>query len=72
LKHLGSVLTSRGHEPAHPSSRHAVGYAAMNITVHSPTSVAAGHFRARPAALRWALFAGRPGRATTGSPDRGC
>jgi transposase len=54
------------------SSRDAVRYAGLDITVHQPdVRRAAGHLsRQGPPALRWALFEAAQSAARAGSPDR--
>jgi transposase len=54
------------------SSRHAVRYGGLDITVHqSDQRRAPGHLsRPRPPALRWALFEAAQVARRTGSPDR--
>jgi transposase len=67
-----TILAELGDARRFSSSRHAVRYAGMDITVHqSDKRRAAGHLsRQGPPALRWALFEAAQSARRTGSPDR--
>ena len=80
MKHYGigeltavTILAELGDARRFSSSRHAVRYAGLDITVHqSDQRRAAGHLsRQGPPALRWALFAAAQAARRPGSPDRG-
>ena len=79
MKHYGigeltavTILAELGDARRFSSSRHAVRYAGLDITVHqSDQRRAAGHlFRQGPPALRWALFEAAQAARRPGSPDR--
>jgi transposase len=67
-----TILAELGDAGRFSSSREAVRYAGMDITVHqSDQRRAAGHLsRQGPPALRWALFEAAQSAARAGSPDR--
>jgi transposase len=67
-----TILAELGDTRRFSSSRHAVRYAGMDITVHqSDQRRAAGHLsRQGPPALRWALFEAAQVARRPGSPDR--
>ena len=67
-----TILAELGDVQRFSSSRHAVRYAGMDITVHqSDQRRAAGHLsRQGPPALRWALFEAAQVARRPGSPDR--
>jgi transposase len=67
-----TILAELGDAGRFSSSREAVRYAGMDITVHqSDMRRAAGHLsRQGPPALRWALFEAAQSAARAGSPDR--
>ncbi len=67
-----TILAELGDARRFSSSREAVRYAGMDITVHqSDQRRAAGHLsRQGPPALRWALFEAAQSAARAGSPDR--
>jgi transposase len=67
-----TVLAELGDCTRFSSSRHAVRYAGMDITVHqSDQRRAPGHLsRQGPPALRWALFEAAQNARREGSPDR--
>ena len=67
-----TILAELGDAGRVSSSREAVRYAGMDITVHqSDQRRAAGHLsRQGPPALRWALFEAAQSAARAGSPDR--
>jgi transposase len=67
-----TVLAELGDCRRFSSSRHAVRYAGLDITVHqSDQRRAPGHLsRQGPPALRWALFEAAQVARRTGSPDR--
>jgi transposase len=67
-----TILAELGDAGRFSSSREAVRYAGMDITVHqSDTRRAPGHLsRQGPPALRWALFEAAQSAARAGSPDR--
>jgi transposase len=78
MKHYGigpltavTILAELGDARRFSSSRHAVRYAGLDITVHqSDQHRAPGHLsRQGPPALRWALFEAVPTARRTGSPD---
>jgi len=80
MKHYGigeltavTILAELGDARRFSSSRHAVRYAGLDITVHqSDQRRAAGHLsRQGPPALRWALFEAAEAARRPGSPDRG-
>src|SRR4051812_8919102 len=80
MKHYGigeltavTILAELGDARRFASSRHAVRYAGLDITVHqSDQRRAAGHLsRQGPPALRWALFEAAQAARRPGSPDRG-
>jgi len=80
IKHYGigeltavTILAELGDARRFSSSRHAVRYAGLDITVHqSDQRRAAGHLsRQGPPALRWALFEAAQAARRPGSPDRG-
>jgi transposase len=80
MKHYGigeltavTVLAELGDARRFSSSRHAVRYAGLDITVHqSDQRRAAGHLsRQGSPALRWALFEAAQAARRPGSPDRG-
>jgi transposase len=80
MKHYGigeltavTILAELGDARRFSSSRHAVRYAGLDITVHqSDQRRAAGHLsRQGPLALRWALFEAAQAARRPGSPDRG-
>ncbi|MCA1677785.1 MAG: IS110 family transposase [Actinobacteria bacterium] len=66
-----AILAELGDARRFSSSREAVRYAGMDITVHqSDQRRAPGHLsRQGPPALRWALFEAAQSAARTGSPD---
>jgi transposase len=66
-----TILAELGDARRFSSSREAVRYAGMDITVHqSDQRRAPGHLsRQGPPALRWALFEAAQSAARTGSPD---
>jgi transposase len=66
------LLAELGDATRFPSSRDAVRYAGLDITVHqSDQRRAAGHLsRQGPPALRWALFEATMTASRVGSPDR--
>jgi transposase len=68
-----TILAELGDAGRFSSSREAVRYAGMDITVHqSDQRRAPGHLsRQGPPALRWALFEAAQSAARAGSPDRG-
>src|SRR3954463_8871846 len=68
-----TILAELGDARRFSSSRHAVRYAGLDITVHqSDQRRAAGHLsRQGPPALRWALFEAAQAARRPGSPDRG-
>jgi transposase len=79
MKHYGigeltavTILAELGDARRFSSSRHAVRYAGLDITVHqSDRRRAAGHLsRQGPPALRWALFEAAQAARRPGSPDR--
>jgi transposase len=79
MKHYGigeltavTILAELGDARRFSSSRHAVRYAGMDITVHqSDQRRAPGHLsRQGPPALRWALFEAAQAARRPGSPDR--
>ena len=79
IKHYGigeltavTILAELGDARRFSSSRHAVRYAGMDITVHqSDQRRAPGHLsRQGPPALRWALFEAAQAARRPGSPDR--
>ena len=79
MKHYGigeltavTILAELGDARRFSSSRHAVRYAGLDITVHqSDQRRAAGHLsRQGPPALRWALFEAAQAARRPGSPDR--
>jgi transposase len=67
-----TILAELGDARRFSSSRHAVRYAGLDITVHqSDQRRAPGHLsRQGPPALRWALFEAAQGARRPGSPDR--
>ncbi len=67
-----TILAELGDCRRFSSSRHAVRYAGMDITVHqSDVRRSPGHLsRQGPPALRWALFEAAQVARRTGSPDR--
>ena len=67
-----TILAELGDCTRFTSSRHAVGYAGLDITVHqSDQRRAPGHLsRQGPPALRWALFEAAQVARRPGSPDR--
>jgi transposase len=67
-----TILAELGDCRRFSSSRHAVRYAGLDITVHqSDQRRAPGHLsRQGPPALRWALFEAAQNGRRTGSPDR--
>jgi transposase IS116/IS110/IS902 family protein len=67
------ILAELGDARRCSSSRHAVRYAGLDITVHqSDQRRAAGHVsRQGPPALRWALVEAAQAARRPGSPDRG-
>jgi transposase len=67
-----TILAELGDARRFSSSRHAVRYAGLDITVHqSDQRRAAGHLsRQGPPALRWALFEAAQAARRPGSPDR--
>ena len=67
-----TILAELGDARRFSSSRHAVRYAGLDITVYqSDQRRAAGHLsRQGPPALRWALFAAAQAARRPGSPDR--
>src|SRR5512132_3780311 len=67
-----TILAELGDARRFSSSRHAVRYAGLDITVHqSDQRRAAGHLsRQGPPALRWALFEAAQATRRPGSPDR--
>src|SRR3954451_14358750 len=67
-----TILAELGDARRFSSSRHAVRYAGLDITVHqSDQRRAPGHLsRQGPPALRWALFEAAQVARRTGSPDR--
>jgi transposase len=67
-----TILAELGDARRFSSSREAVRYAGMDITVHqSDQRRSPGHLsRQGPPALRWALFEGAQSAARAGSPDR--
>jgi transposase len=67
-----TILAELGDARRFSSSRHAVRYSGLDITVHqSDQRRAPGHLsRQGPPALRWALFEGAQVARRTGSPDR--
>src|SRR5215204_510672 len=67
-----AILAELGDARRFSSSRHAVRYAGLDITVHqSDQRRAAGHLsRQGPPALRWALFEAAQAARRPGSPDR--
>src|SRR4051794_25001638 len=67
-----TILAELGDARRFSSSRHAVRYAGLDITVHqSDQHRAAGHLsRQGPPALRWALFEAAQAARRPGSPDR--
>jgi transposase len=67
-----TILAELGDARRFSSSREAVRYAGMDITVHqSDRRRAPGHLsRQGPPALRWALFEAAQSAARAGSPDR--
>jgi transposase len=78
MKHYGigpltavTILAELGDARRFSSSRHAVRYAGLDITVHqSDQHRAPGHLsRQGPPALRWALFEAVQTARRTGSPD---
>jgi len=80
MKHYGigeltaiAILAELGDARRFSSSRHAVRYAGLDITVHhSDQRRAPGHLsRQGPPALRWALFEAAQAARRPGSPDRG-
>jgi transposase len=80
MKHYGigeltavTILAELGDARRFSSSRHAVRYAGLDITVHqSDQRRAPGHLsRQGPPALRWALFEAAQAARRPGSPDRG-
>src|SRR5215210_54898 len=79
MKHYGigeltavTILAELGDARRFSSSRHAVRYAGLDITVHqSDQRRASGHLsRQGPPALRWALFEAAQSARRTGPPDR--
>jgi transposase len=68
-----TILAELGDARRFSSSRHAVRYAGLDITVHqSDQRRAPGHLsRQGPPALRWALFEAAQAARRPGSPDRG-
>jgi transposase len=68
-----TILAELGDARRFSSSRHAVRYAGLDITVHqSDHRRAAGHLsRQGSPALRWALFEAAQAARRPGSPDRG-
>jgi transposase len=68
-----TILAELGDARRFSSSRDAVRYAGLDITVHqSDQRRAAGHLsRQGPPALRWALFEAAQAARRPGSPDRG-
>jgi transposase len=79
MKHYGvgeltavTILAELGDARRFSSSRHAVRYAGLDITVYqSDQRRAAGHLsRQGPPALRWALFEAAQAARRPGSPDR--
>jgi len=79
MKHYGigeltavTILAELGDARRFSSSRYAVRYAGLDITVHqSDQRRAAGHLsRQGPPALRWALFEAAQAARRPGSPDR--
>jgi transposase len=79
MKHYGigeltavTILAELGDARRFASSRHAVRYSGLDITVHqSDQRRAAGHLsRQGPPALRWALFEAAQAARRPGSPDR--
>ena len=79
IKHYGigeltavTILAELGDARRFSSSRHAVRYAGLDITVHqSDQRRAPGHLsRQGPPALRWALFEAAQAARRPGSPDR--
>ncbi len=80
MKHYGigeltavTILAELGDARRFSSSRHAVRYAGLDITVHqSDQRRAPGHLsRQGPPALRWALYEAAQAARRPGSPDRG-
>ncbi len=80
MKHYGigeltavTILAELGDARRFCSSRHAVRYAGLDITVHqSDQRRASGHLsRQGPPALRWALYEAAQAARRPGSPDRG-
>ena len=67
-----TILAELGDCTRFSSSRHAVRYAGLDITVHqSDQRRAPGHLsRQGPPALRWALFEAAQSACRRGSPDR--
>jgi transposase len=67
-----TILAELGDPGRFSSSRDAVRYAGLDITVHqSDQRRAAGHLsRQGPPALRWALFEATMTASRVGSPDR--
>src|SRR5204863_4321059 len=67
-----TILAELGDARRFSSSRHAVRYAGLDITVHqSDQRRAPGHLsRQGPPALRWALFEAAQAARRAGSPDR--
>ena len=67
-----TILAELGDARRFSSSRHAVRYAGLDITVHqSDQRRAPGHLsRQGPPALRWALFEAAQAARRPGSPDR--
>jgi transposase len=67
-----TILAELGDARRFSSSREAVRYAGMDITVHqSDQRRSSGHLsRQGPPALRWALFEAAQSAARAGSPDR--
>ena len=67
-----TILAELGDARRFSSSREAVRYAGMDITVHqSDTRRAPGHLsRQGPPALRWALYEAAQAARRPGSPDR--
>jgi transposase len=79
MRHFGigeltavTILAELGDAGRFSSSREAVRYAGMDVTVHqSDQRRAPGHLsRQGPPALRWALFEAAQSAARAGSPDR--
>src|SRR4051812_48342231 len=79
MKHYGigeltavTILAELGDARRFSSSRHAVRYAGLDVTVHqSDQRRAPGHLsRQGPPALRWALFEAAQAARRPGSPDR--